>query len=60
MSNLFWLSDEQMARLEPFFPRSHGKPRVDDKRVLSGIIYKSQWVTVARRAIGIRSAQDFV
>lgn len=28
-----------MARLEPFFPKSHGKPRVDDKRVLSGIIF---------------------
>ncbi|MCH2078007.1 MAG: IS5/IS1182 family transposase, partial [Rhodobacteraceae bacterium] len=26
MSDLFWLSDEQMARLEPFFPKSHGKP----------------------------------
>ena len=30
MSNLFWLTDAQMARLEPFFPKSHGKPRVDD------------------------------
>ncbi|MCL7406911.1 transposase, partial [Paradonghicola geojensis] len=28
-----------MAKLEPFFPKSHGKPRVDDKRVLSGIIF---------------------
>lgn len=28
-----------MARLAPFFPRSHGKPRVDDRRVLSGIIF---------------------
>ncbi len=28
-----------MARLAPFFPKSHGKPRVDDKRVLSGIIF---------------------
>ncbi len=37
MSNLFWLSEEQMARLRPFFPKSHGKPRVDDKRVLSEI-----------------------
>ncbi len=35
----FWLSDAQMARLEPFFPKSHGKPRVDDRRVLSGIIF---------------------
>ena len=39
MSDLFWLSDEQMARLAPFFPKSHGKPRVDDSRVLSGIIF---------------------
>jgi len=39
MSDLFWLSDAQLAKLEPFFPRSHGRPRVDDKRVLSGIIF---------------------
>ncbi|MDK3074304.1 transposase [Sedimentitalea sp. JM2-8] len=39
MSDLFWLTDAQMARLEPFFLRSHGKPRVDDRRVLSGIIF---------------------
>ena len=36
MSNLFWLTDAQMARLRPYFPKSHGKPRVDDRRVLSG------------------------
>jgi len=28
-----------MARLEPFFPKSHGKPRIDERRVLSGIIF---------------------
>jgi transposase len=39
MSNLFWLTNEQMERLKPFFPKSHGKPRVDDRRVLSGIIF---------------------
>lgn len=39
MSNLFWLTDGQMARLRPFFPKSHGVPRVDDRRVLSGIIF---------------------
>jgi transposase len=39
MSNLFWLTDAQMARIEPYFPKSHGKPRVDDRRVLSGIIF---------------------
>lgn len=31
MSNLFWLTDAQMERLRPFFPKSHGVPRVDAK-----------------------------
>ena len=39
MGELFWLTDAQMERLRPFFPKSRGKPRVDDRRVLSGIIY---------------------
>ena len=39
MSSLFWLTEAQVARLEPYFPKSHGKPRVDDRRVLSGIIF---------------------
>jgi transposase len=38
MRDLFWLTDEQMARLQPYFPKSHGSARVDDRRVLSGII----------------------
>ena len=39
MSDLFLLSERQMARISPFFPLSHGVPRVDDRRVISGIIY---------------------
>ena len=39
MSDLYWLTDEQMERLRPFFPKGHGRPRVDDRRVLSGIIF---------------------
>ena len=39
MSDLYWLTDEQMERLRPPFPKSHGQPRVDDRRVLSGIIF---------------------
>ncbi len=39
MSDLYWLTNEQMARLQPYFPKSHGKPRVDDRRVLSGIVF---------------------
>lgn len=39
MSDVYLLSDTQMAKLEPFLPKSHGKPHVDEKRVLSGIIF---------------------
>lgn len=39
MSDLFWLADEQMARPQPFFLRSHGRPRADNRRLLSGIIF---------------------
>lgn len=35
----FLLTLAQMRRLSPYFPLSHGVPRVDDRRVLSGIIY---------------------
>ncbi|KAB2695416.1 MULTISPECIES: IS5 family transposase [Hyphomicrobiales] len=39
MSDLFLLSERQMARIEPHFPLAHGVPRVDDRRVVSGIVY---------------------
>jgi transposase len=39
VSDLFWLTDEQVERLRPFCPKSHGKPRVDDRRVLPGIVF---------------------
>ena len=39
MSDHFWLTEAQIERLKPYFPRSHGVPRVDDRRVLSGIIH---------------------
>lgn len=39
MDDLFWLTEAQMERLKPFFPLPHGVPRVDDRRVLSGIIF---------------------
>lgn len=39
MSDLFWLSQAQMKRIAPYFPLSHGVPRVDDHRVVSGIIF---------------------
>jgi hypothetical protein len=39
MSDLFWLSEAQVDRLRQYFPKSRGKPRVDDRQVLSGIIF---------------------
>ena len=38
--NLFWLSDEQWFRIEPHLPTDvRGKERVDDRRVISGILH---------------------
>lgn len=37
--HLLYLSESQLERIKPFFPRSHGAPRVDDRRVVSDIIY---------------------
>lgn len=39
MGDLFLLNGAQMARISPHFPLAHGVPRVDDRRVVSGIIY---------------------
>ncbi len=39
MAEPFLLSEAQMRRIEPFFPLQRGLARVDDRRVLSGIIY---------------------
>ena len=39
MDDLFMLSEAQMRRIEPYFPLSHGVPRVDDRRILSGIVF---------------------
>ena len=36
----FWLDDEEWARIEPYLPRGRrGAHRVDDRRVISGIIH---------------------
>ncbi len=38
--NLFWLNDEQWERIEPLLPTDvRGKARVDDRRVISGIVH---------------------
>jgi transposase len=36
----FWISDDQFARLAPLLPAdTRGKPRVDDRRVINGIVH---------------------
>ena len=42
MSVPFLLTPAQMRRIRPHFPLSHGIPRVDDRRVLSGIVFVIQ------------------
>ena len=38
--DLFWLTDEQFRRIEPHLPTdTRGKARVDDRRVISGIVH---------------------
>ncbi len=40
MSEMFWLSDEEFCRLQPFLPTdTRGVARVDDRRVISGIVH---------------------
>ncbi len=40
MTDMFWLSPAQFSRLEPLLPTdTRGVPRVDDRRVISGIIH---------------------
>ena len=49
----FWLTDEQFAKVAPHLPTdTRGKPRVDDRRVISGIIHVlesgGRWVDAPR------------
>ena len=38
--NLFWLDDDQWRQIEPHLPTDvRGKDRVDDRRVISGILH---------------------
>ena len=39
MSDLIWLTQAQKRRIRPYFPLSHGVARVDDRRIVSGIIF---------------------
>ncbi len=56
--SLFWLSDDAWAPLEPHLPKNQpGARRVDDRRVISGIIHMltgtSQCLMIAAARIRI-------
>ncbi len=43
MATHYWLSEEQFMRLQPLLPHKvRGVPRVDDRRVISGILHVLQ------------------
>jgi len=57
MADFFWFSDTQWARIEPLLPTdSRGKDRVDDLRVLSGIVHAlkngGRWADCPREVYG--------
>lgn len=59
MGELFWLSDAQMSRQERFFLKSHGKPSVEAKRALNGIIFHQlQWLALQICPGNLRAAYD--
>jgi transposase len=39
MAALFWLNDAQWATIEPLLPYLGGKPRMDDRRAISGDLH---------------------
>ncbi|WP_291980312.1 transposase, partial [Chelatococcus sp.] len=50
----FWLTDEQFARIAPHLPNdTRGKPRVDDWRVISGIVH-----VLSKGCHALRSPRD--
>ena len=54
MRDLIWLSIDQMALIEPYFPLSHGIALVDDREVLSGIIgFIPPYQAYQRRVFGL-------
>ena len=57
MGMLFWVTGARNARVRSFFPESHGRPRVDDLRMLSGIVFIKRMGGMRRCAEGMRACQ---
>jgi transposase len=60
VDDLFMLSEAQMRRIAPYFPLSHGIPRVDDRRIISGIIFVIQGGLRWRDALGKYGPRDTI
>jgi transposase len=58
--NLFWLSDEQWERIEPHLPTDvRGIERVDDRRVISGVVHiLKTGLPLVRLPARVRSSDD--
>ena len=58
MADLFWLSDEQWAVIEPFMPEKQpGPERKDDRQIISGILARPDiGLPLARLPGGVRAA----
>jgi len=53
--NLFWLSDEQWVRIEPHLPTDvRGVERLDDRRVISGIVHVLKSGAIVRPNLVLR------
>ncbi len=39
MCDPIWLSEVRMRRIDPYLPLSHDVPRVDGRRIISGITF---------------------
>lgn len=57
MSEPIRLSEAQMRRIETYFPLSHGVPRLEDRRIISGIIFVIR-NGLRKRLERIRAASD--
>lgn len=61
MRDLFWLSDETWAVLEPHLPKNQpGKPRVNDRRVISGILHILNEVALDPRLTMIHQVRSHI
>ena len=60
MSDLSLLSERQMARISPHFPLSHSVARVEDQRVVSGIVdvvvWQMGWLPTSTNGIAMYQA----